>query len=188
MGGIIAGNAAGHTSLRDRRKMVEPSAVKNLEVVAAWKAWAEEAQNFAGDVSAADPEVSFWFASNSKTANRFFHVFASGGDGSLLAIWSEDGDAFDDAPVVLLGHEGDVYLLADDVPHALALVAASGENFEAAVLEEEETVPDAALTAWLHAAYNLPLPEGLVRDLVVEAGARLGLDALQAQVDALNHP
>ena len=32
--------------------------------------------------------------------------------------------------MVHLGHEGEVFVIADDVPHALALIAASGDNDE----------------------------------------------------------
>ena len=107
-------------------------------------------------------EVDFWFAKNGVKANAFFHCFANGGDGSLVAVYSAKGDGFEKGPVVHLGHEGEVFLIASDVPHALALFAASGDSYEQAITDDEETALDDEMAAWLKKTFDLKVPKSVV--------------------------
>src|SRR5579872_251395 len=63
-----------------------------------------------------------WFDGRQDAARRFL-VFGHEGSGGLYAIWLQRGRPVDDAPVVLLGSEGDVRVLAANVDAFLSLLA-----------------------------------------------------------------
>lgn len=135
--------------------------MNNLEAIARWAPFA--AEHCAGDVTPADrPEVDFWFRAQGDRANANFYCFGHGGDGSLLAVQATDG-GFAQGPVVHLGHEGDVFVIADDVPHALALLAASGDNYEAMIYALNGDEPwssevDVDLAGFVKAQFDLEVP------------------------------
>jgi hypothetical protein len=157
----------------------------NLKAIDAWKNWSSENENYAGDVSPADPsEGNFWFREGAKEAARHFHVFATGGDGSMIAVYSKDGASFAKGPVVHLSHEGEVYIVAEDVPHALGVIAASGENYEMVMYGEETEGTDEALSAWLKETFDVKPPND-PRAAVKSAGEKLGLDAVQEHIRKL---
>mgnify|MGYP001470303327 CR=1 FL=1 len=161
--------------------------MNNLQAISEWTPFA--ADNYAGGVTPADsPAVNFWFAANGETADRQFHCFGNGGDGSLLAVYAPDGK-FEQGPVVHLGHEGEVYVVADDVPHALALIAASGNNYEALLYvvagsEPEPLTADEGLKAWVKAKFSLDVPADPIAEIKA-ADARHG-DRVRKAVSALN--
>lgn len=141
----------------------------NLEAIALWKPFANG--NYAGDVAPSEsPDVSFWFA-NSGGANEHFLCFGHGGDGSLLAVQAVEGK-FESGVVVHLGHEGEVFAIAEDVPHALALLAASGENYEAllyavaASSSEEQSAPNSDLAAFVRENFSLEIPPDPVKAIL----------------------
>jgi hypothetical protein len=70
-------------------------------------------------------DATEWFGGNEQ-ANQHLEVFASRGDGSLLALWKRNGVDKEAAPVVLLGGEGELAVLGGSVPEALATLAAIG--------------------------------------------------------------
>jgi hypothetical protein len=134
----------------------------NLDVIDAWRAWVRETDAAPGDTyPSEDSSVHVWFEGDQ--ANEYFHCFASTDGGSLLAIWSREGGAFEDAPVVFLGGEGDLHVLGDDVLQALALVARAGAESLDAVLQdgEEEDDADEDLSAWLEEEYDIGVPESV---------------------------
>jgi len=123
----------------------------NLDTIAAWTAWAKEHDVYPGDTyPSEEANVDFWFAAGGDQANEHFYQFASTGDGSLLAIYSEAGKAFDTGPVVLLGGEGDVHVLGDGVLSALAVVARAGADvLDSAVAYGPDGPADDRLVEWL---------------------------------------
>ena len=131
-----------------------------LDDIARWQKWATDNENYAGDVTVPDsPDVSFWFMDEHQAAaTPCFHRFADGGDGSLICLWSEDG-RFEDAPVVFLGHEGQVAWLAPDPKHAIALFAASGDSMEEFVAYKEVGETDEALAGFLQEAFGVSVPD-----------------------------
>lgn len=161
--------------------------VDNLDAIARWTSFATK--NCAGDVTPADgPNVDFWFASRSLAANAHFLCFGCGGDGSLLAIQATDG-GFEKGPVVHLGHEGEVFVIADDVPHALALIAASGDNYEGMIYaltygEAEPVGADAGLAAFVKAQFDVEVPVDAIA-AIKATDARLG-EATRALIERLN--
>lgn len=161
--------------------------VNNLDAIARWTPFATK--NGAGDVTPADrPDVDFWFASRSVVANAHLLCFACGGDGSLLAVQATDG-RFENGPVVHLGHEGEVFVIADDVPHALALIAASGDNYEGLIYaltysEAEPVEADAGLAAFVKAQFDVELPTDAIA-AIKATDARLG-EATRALIERLN--
>jgi hypothetical protein len=161
--------------------------MSNLDAIARWTPFAPT--NGAGDVTPADgPNVDFWFASRSAGANAHFLCFACGGDGSLLAVPATDG-GFAQGPVVHLGHEGEVFVIADDVPHALALVAASGDNYEGLIYaltydEAEPVEANAGLAAFVKAQFDVDLPADAIA-AIKAADARHGA-ASRALIERLN--
>lgn len=156
----------------------------NLEAIDLWKKFVEEHDSFAGDVTVADSaNVDFWFAKDGEKANRVFHCFANGGDGSLLAIHSQEGK-FDTGAVVHLGHEGDVFVVAKDVPSALALVAASGDSYEQAIYGDDDLATDKELAAWLKKTFHVEVPKSVAK-AVKDVDAHLG-KSVKARVKEIN--
>lgn len=156
----------------------------NLKAIDLWKTWNGEHENFAGDVSATESaNVDFWFAQNGKDANKIFHCFASGGDGSLLAIYSPEG-TFATGPVVHLGNEGDVFVIAKDVPNALALVAASGNSYESAITSDDDLETDDDLASWLKETFSVEIPKS-VANVVKGVDSELG-KSIKARVTEIN--
>jgi hypothetical protein len=158
--------------------------MKNLAAIETWKTWLKENETYPGDVTPADsPNVDFWFAQNGEKANTFLHCFASGGDGSLLCLYSREGN-FDEAPVVHLGNEGDVFVIAKDVPHALALVAMSGSSYEQAIYYDEDLELDEASAKWLAKTFDVKPPKS-VAEAVKSTNAKIG-NAPKDHIEALN--
>jgi hypothetical protein len=158
----------------------------NLKAIEAWRAWMEANESFPGDVSVADkPNVDFWFAKNGEDANVFFHCFAQGGDGSLLAVYSAKGGKFASGPVVHLGHEGQVFVVADDVPNAIALFAASGDSYEQAIYGDDDLELDKGLAAWLKKTFDVKVPKS-VAAAVKAAGKAHAKAGVEKHVATLN--
>lgn len=161
--------------------------MNNIEALALWTPFSKT--NFAGDVTTADgPNVDFWFAENGERANEHFRCFANGGDGSLVAIRKTDG-SFEHGPVVHLGHEGEVFVVAEDVPHALALFAAGGESYESLLYavagsSHDGGETDDALAAFVKEHFGLDVPADPVAAIRAVDG-KLG-DETRAFVAELN--
>jgi hypothetical protein len=159
--------------------------MNNVQAIELWKKWVEENEAYPGDVTVADePKVDFWFAKNGKEANRFFLCFANGGDGSLLAVYSKTGK-FESGPVVHLGHEGDTFVIAGDVPGALALAAASGDSYEQAIYYDDDLALDEPFADWLRETFDVNPPKS-VSAAVKAAGAKHGEAAVNKHIQELN--
>ena len=142
--------------------------MSNLDVVQAWRGWAQENDVFSGDTyPSEESNVDFWFADNGETANQHLHQFASTGDGSLLAIFSQEGNEFTKGPVVFLGSEGDIHVLGADVLSAVAVLALAGDDvLDSAISYGPEGEPNSALTEWVVSQGGNP-----VKDLLAHIGA-----------------
>lgn len=161
--------------------------MNNLEALALWTPFAKD--NYAGDVTVPDgPNVDFWFVANGARANEEFHCFANGGDGSLVAIRKKDG-SFDAGPIVHLGHEGEVFVVAEDVPHALALFAADGSSYESLLYavagsSHDGGEVDAALAAFVKKHFGLDVPKDPVAAIrAVDAKHGAATRALVAELN-----
>ena len=80
--------------------------------------------------------------------------------------------------MVHLGHEGEVFVIADDVPHALALIAASGDNDEGLIYaltygDAEPVEADAGLAAFVKTQFDVELPSDALA-AIKATDARLG--------------
>lgn len=125
--------------------------MNNLEAIDAWFSWAES-NGTPGDTfpSTDETAVDFWFAANGESANQHLRQFASTGDGSLLAVYSESGNSFEAGPVVFLGGEGDLHVLGDSVLEALAVVARVGaDGLDSAISYGPDGPGDDAMAGWL---------------------------------------
>ena len=60
-----------------------------------------------------DDDMAAWFP-NDVSMQRRFAVFGRGSTGSVYALWLRDGDDANSAPVVVLGSEGELLVLATD--------------------------------------------------------------------------
>jgi hypothetical protein len=159
--------------------------MKNLQIAQAWMVWTTLEGNRAGRV-APRTDLSGFPADVLAVAKQHFRIFAQTGSHSAIAMWAEEPDQFGHAPVVLLGHEGALHVLADNVLRTLALIAAGGDDFEAAVNGYTAAEkPNAPLAAWLQANYDVRPPAGHIPDLVASAGGRHGIDRLEARVAAV---
>ena len=133
------------------------------------------------------PAGMFLMGSTDRSDEHFL-CFACGGDGSLLAVQVTDG-RFESGPVVHLGPEGEVFVIADDVPHALALIAASGDNYEGLIYaltysEAEPVEADAGPAAFVKAQFDVELPTDAIA-AIKATDARLG-EATRALIERLN--
>ncbi len=150
--------------------------MKNSDALRILKPYLDD--NSPSDLSwSANPDCDFWFSGN-KLANQLFHVFATRSDGSLIAVWKKDGLDFELCPVVLLGGEGELAVLGDNVAHAVALMAKLGsmsfmvfikttENEKDAISvssdEEEASLlePDEEFCQWVQANLQTESPRNL---------------------------
>ncbi|MBX3263087.1 MAG: hypothetical protein KIS78_04590 [Labilithrix sp.] len=139
-----------------------------------------------------DPACAFWFNGNPE-ADEHFHVFATRGDGSLLALWKKSGAALDSCPVVLLGGEGELAVLGDDVARALALMATIGsvdfqvfvnagaKDDEGAVDEPSDAgedkvlEPDDAFAEWTKTTLGVERPRRVAKTLIAAMKRHEGL-------------
>lgn len=60
-----------------------------------------------------DDDMRAWFP-NDPTMQQEFAVFGRGSTGSVYAIWLQDGIDVDSSPVVVLGSEGELLVMAAD--------------------------------------------------------------------------
>jgi len=171
--------------------------LKNAKAIESWRTWLKE-QGKKYDASAdtwptkksGSSKVDFWWKNrggHGKLANAHFQAFAHTGDGSLVAVWAAEGKTFENGPVVLLGSEGDVYVLAENVPNALALFASIGrDGLDAAVEYGTDAEHDDAMTAWVAKTFGI-VARGKTHRLVKAAGKAHGLShvkKLVARIDA----
>jgi hypothetical protein len=141
--------------------------MNNLEAIAAWRSWVEETENNAGDTSPFDPaEGCPWFSQELQPkAEKHFLTFASTDDGTLLALWSESGSSFDNAPVVALGGEGELAWVAASAQDAIALFAATGdESLDGALAYGDFGEADDELAEFVNDTLETSLPEELEID------------------------
>jgi hypothetical protein len=61
----------------------------------------------------------YWIENGSKLAEKFI-LFARLGDGTTVGYWLYDGRTIDNAPIVLIGSEGDLEILASNLEEFLA--------------------------------------------------------------------
>ncbi len=138
----------------------------------------------------ASPDCAFWF--DNAAANDQFHVFASRGDGSLVAVWKKSGPELDGCPVVVLGGEGELAVLGADVASALAVIAKVGTNdfmvfinvtddearavHEASDADEAKVLaPDQAFATWVSKTLGAEMPHNLSKALRANMKAHPGL-------------
>jgi hypothetical protein len=138
-----------------------------------------------------DAACDFWFSGNAK-ANQHFHVFASRGDGSLLAVWKVKAEGLDGNPVVVLGGEGELAVIGTDVASAMAFMARLGgvdflifinvaDDDVHAVDEQEDKdeapvlEPDEEMAAWVDKTLHARAPKNLSRALIANMKAHPGL-------------
>ncbi|QLG12873.1 hypothetical protein HLB42_18450 (plasmid) [Deinococcus sp. D7000] len=95
-----------------------------------------------------------------------FALFLTLGDGSTIGYWFPEGSAGVDAPMVLLGSEGQKEVLADHLEGLLARLALGDfpdDGPLSGLLLDGERQPDSALTTWLTARLGTTDLVGLTR-------------------------
>ncbi len=134
----------------------------NRAALATWRLWMRLTHSRAGDVTPCEP---------SRGTGPFVR-FGETGDGDAIAVWAPSG-AVERGPVVLLGDGGEIRVLANDVPNALALLAACGHVGIADVVLRgaEAGEPEEGLVAWLAETFGVR-PPGDVRAAVAGAARR----------------
>lgn len=111
-----------------------------------------------------------------------YRVFGQDGSGGLAAVWCvRPGQPLDRQPVVFMGSEGEVGLVAGDLSGFLWVLADGFGPREAALYAERAARPDAALAeiAGRHAS----APRRPAREIV--AGARAEFASFEEDLDEL---
>ncbi|MER5466836.1 SMI1/KNR4 family protein [Streptomyces sp. NPDC002668] len=111
-----------------------------------------------------------------------YRVFGQDGTGGLAAIWyARPGRPLTEQPVVFMGSEGECGVVAGDLSGFLWVLADGFGPMEAALYEEREARPDAALVKL--AERHATTPRRPAREIIIEAQAEFatfaeGLDEL----------
>ena len=146
--------------------------MNNLQAVRAWQSWAKENDSSAGDVFPFDGGGCPWFAPDQQAnAAKHFLCFAQTGDGTLFALWSEAGEAFDEAPIVALGNEGELGFIAQKAKDAIALFAAAGdENLDSTLAYGDLGEADDDLSEFVADTLGAALPKSFAPDAAKTRG------------------
>jgi hypothetical protein len=140
---------------------------------------------FAGNFEFADdPERSAlaWFDGRREAAARF-RVFGQEGSGGLYAFWLREGRQPPDAPVVLLGSEGETRVIASNEDEFLALLACDIADLGMDDDEPSGSPDHERYVAWLEEQGLSPASD-LEETMVSAELAYPGLDGLVAQAMA----
>jgi hypothetical protein len=144
-------------------------------------AWGAFAGNFE---FADDPERSAlaWFDGRREAAARF-RVFGQEGSGGLYAFWLREGRQPPDAPIVLLGSEGETRVIASNEDEFLALLACDIADLGMYDDEPSGSPDHERYLAWLDEQGLSPASDP--EETMVSAElAHPGLEALVAQAMA----
>ncbi len=106
-----------------------------------------------------DDDMAAWFPNDTEMQRRFA-VFGRGSTGSVYSIWLRDGNDAENAPVVVLGSEGEMLVLATDCSEFCRLLGCGYDELEWDDLTKpsptyETTQP---LRDWLKARMNIDCP------------------------------
>lgn len=113
--------------------------------------------------------LRLWTA-NHELDGDAYRVFGQDGSGGLAALWCvRAGRPLAEQPVVFMGSEGECGLVAGDLSGFLWVLADGFGPREAALHEEREACPDAALTAI--AERHATTPRRPAREIITEAQA-----------------
>lgn len=106
-----------------------------------------------------DDDMAAWFPNDTEMQHRFA-VFGRGSTGSVYALWLHDGNDPNSAPVVVLGSEGDLLVLATDCLEFCRLLGCGYDELEWDDLTKPSPSSDAAqpLRDWLTERLNLDCP------------------------------
>ena len=169
-------------------KPLKPIAVPNAKAIGLFTKYVATHDDAAfGDVYPSKQKVvDFWFANNTKAANKHFQQFATSGDGSLIVMWNT-GKGFAKAPVVFLGGEGELAILGAGVADALALLARCGTEVVDRALSygaEPDDEPSAA-TLWVETTFGRRVT-AQPNKAAAAFGKQLGLAKLKALIKQLD--
>jgi hypothetical protein len=114
--------------------------IDNTAAIASWRLWMRVAHGLSGDVTPRDGDGA---------------VFAETGAGGVLAVTHEG--------VVLVHADGTRRVIAEDVPHALAVIAACGHVAIEDVLDGTEPgPPEEGFVAWLWSTFGVAPPPSAI--------------------------
>ncbi|WP_134765526.1 hypothetical protein [Nocardioides sp. 1609] len=102
-----------------------------------------------------------WFTPDSAAARRLRPIADAAGDGSLLALWEDDGGH---TRAVVLGSEGAAHQVADSARDLLALLAVGYDEvteYSLGLPPDDEDAVEAvgAFRAWVRDTFDLEVPE-----------------------------
>lgn len=122
---------------------------------------AYEGDRVRGPVFAAELTLDGWFDAVHPAAGRLLPIAEAAGDGSIVALWADPDDR---TRVVVLGSDGDGYVIAESARDLLALLAVGYEEFLDFVLAgppDDEACIDAVaeFRAWVEETLEMPVPE-----------------------------
>ncbi|QDT34800.1 hypothetical protein [Thalassoglobus polymorphus] len=106
-----------------------------------------------------DGDLQAWFPSDTTMQNRFA-VFGRGSTGSVYAIWLQDHGNADASPVVVLGSEGELLILATDSKEFCRLLGCGYDELEWDDISQpspgwDDTKP---LREWLASRFDIDFP------------------------------
>ena len=106
-----------------------------------------------------DDDMAAWFPNDTEMQHRFA-VFGRGSTGSVYALWLRDGNDADTAPVIVLGSEGELRVLATNSLEFCRLLGCGYDELEWDDLTKPSPTRDATqpLRNWLTERLNLNCP------------------------------
>ena len=106
-----------------------------------------------------DQDMAAWFP-NDEAMQHQFAVFGRGSTGSVYALWLREGTEADKAPVVVLGSEGEMLVLATNCSEFCRLLGCGYDELEWDDLTKPSPEWEAAqpLRDWLKARLNMDCP------------------------------
>lgn len=95
-------------------------------------------------------------------AREEFAIFGMDDTGSLIGLWKEGERSLEECPVVFLGSEGQVAVLATSLPEFLALLGLGCSPYDLATGQEPEEAPQPLpkVLQWLEKETGLQAPAG----------------------------
>ena len=106
-----------------------------------------------------DADMQAWFPDDSAMQRRFA-VFGRGSTGSVYAIWLRDGTDVDSSPVIVLGSEGELLVLAANSMEFCRLLGCGYNELEWDDLTQPSPEYDDAqpLREWLDSRFDIDFP------------------------------